>query len=99
MKYFEFRETSNNKYTIVPIYVNFGEPSIKGSFGLFAARFLGMDYVTYLHYCEAWGATIRGKNSYYLVEEWDTPNKDFLDLLNQRASNIASKINVKELSF
>ena len=97
-KYFAYQEVSEG-YQIVPIHKMFGEPYIEGSFSLIAARFCGMDYVTFLHYCEAWGARLIGKGQRYIKTIWQAPDEDFLNFLNQRANEIASRINVKELSY
>lgn len=99
MKYFEYRESIYGGYTIVPVYEKFGSPKTEGSFAVLPSRFFGMDFVTWLHYCEANGAHLNGKNWYYVIPLWKEPNQDFLEEINERVTTIAKKIDLKGLSY
>ena len=99
MKYFEYRESTFGGYTIAPIYENFGYPYTEGSFVILPARFFGMDFITWLHFCEANGATLNGKNQYYVLPLWKEPNEKFLNELNERVNTIAKQIDLKGLSY
>ena len=98
-EFFVFRETSNNGWTICPKHEMFGTPSIKGSFGVFACRLLGISFPDWLRMCEQNGAQLYGKGHIYVHAVWRKPNKDFLKIVNTRANDIAAKINVKELAW
>lgn len=98
-EYFTFRETSNKGWTIGPNYDALGTKSVNGSYNVLAARFMGVDWPNWLRLCRNNGATLYGKNSLYTVPIWDKPNYTFLKTLNERVNIIASKINLKELSY
>lgn len=99
IKYFEYRESPYGGYMIVPIYKEFGDPCINGSWGVLPARIFGVHYVDWLHYCEAHGARLIGKNHLYIVEVWDEPNQEILNVLNRRTVQIASILNLKGLKY
>lgn len=99
MKYFEYRESVLGGYTIAPIYEKFGNPRTEGSFAVLPSRFFGVDFVTWLHMCEANGADLNGKTSYYVIPVWKEPNQAFLNQLNERVDTIAKKIDLKGLSY
>lgn len=99
MDYFVFRESSNKGWTISPKHEAFGMPSIQGSYALFACRLLGISWPDWLRLCEQNGATLYGKGNLYVVAIWKEPNKDFLKILNRRASDIAARVDVKELKW
>ena len=99
MDYFVFRETSNNGWTICPKHDLFGNHCIKGSYALFAARIYGLSWPNWLRLCQQNGATLYGKGVPYVHAVWKEPNKDFLKKLNQRASDIAAKIDLKGLDW
>ena len=99
MDYFVFRETSNNGWTICPKHDLFGNHCIKGSYALFAARIYGLSWPNWLRLCQQNGATLYGKGVPYVHAVWKEPNKDFLKQLNRRVSDIAAKIDLKELDW
>ena len=99
MDYFVFRESSNKGWTICLKHESFGTPSIKGSYGLFACRLLGISWPNWLRLCEQNGAKLYGKGMPYVHAVWKEPNKDFLKMLNKRANEIAARVNVKELKW
>ena len=99
MEYFVFRESSNNGWTICPKHEAFGTPSINGSYALFACRILGVSWPNWLRMCQANGAKLYGKGMPYVHAIWEQSNKDFLKMLNKRASDIAARINIKELQW
>ena len=98
-EFFVFRETSNNGWMICPKHEMFGTPTINGSYGVFACRFLGLSFPNWLRLCEQNGAQLYGKGQEYVRAIWREPNKDFIKMLNERASAIAGKIDVKELHW
>ena len=101
--YFEFRETSNNGWTICPVHKEWiGEDfskQIKGSFNLLACRVSGLSWPQWLRYCRQNGASLYGKGHKYVVAVWKEPNKSFLTKLNQRANDLAKIIDFKELNL
>ena len=97
--YFVFRESSNNGWTICPKYEAFGTPAIQGSYALFACRILGISWPDWLRLCAQNGAKLYGKNMPYVHAIWREPNKDFLKIINQRANELAKKIDLKELRW
>ncbi len=100
IKYFEFRETIiHSGYTIAPIYKEFGNPYIEGSWLILPARIFGVHYVEWLHYCEAQGARLIGKNQYYVMPVWSEPNYEILNELNERTNELASLIDLKGLEY
>ena len=99
IKYFEYRETSRGGSTIAPIYSEFGTPYIEGSWLVLPAHFFGVSYVEWLHYCEAHGARLIGKNQYYVMPIWDNIDETILNELNQRTNELASKIDLKGLKY
>lgn len=99
IKYFEYRESIYGGYTIGPIYKEFGYPYIEGSWAVLPARFFGVNYVDWLHYCEAHGARLIGKNQYYIIPIWETPNQQILNELNERANQLASILDLKGLKY
>lgn len=97
--YFVFRESSNNGWTICPKYEAFGTPAIQGSYALFACRILGISWPDWLRLCAQNGAKLYGKNMPYVHAIWREPNKDFLKIINQRANELAKKIDLKGLKW
>ena len=101
--YFAFEHTSNNGWTIRPVHKEFlGEnldKSIKGSFNLLACRVSGLSWPQWLRYCRQHGAKLYGKGHKYPVAVWSEPNPEFLNILNQRANDLAQIINFKELNL
>ena len=97
--YFVFRESSNNGWTICPKDEAFGTPAIQGSYSLFACRLLGISWPDWLRLCTQNGAKLYGKNVPYVHAIWREPNKDFLKIINQRANELAKKIDLKELRW
>lgn len=97
--YFVFRESSNNGWTICPKYEAFGTPAIQGSYALFACRILGISWPDWLRLCAQNGAKLYGKNMPYVHVIWREPNKDFLKIINQRANELAKKIDLKGLKW
>lgn len=97
--YFVFRESSNNGWTICPKYEAFGTPAIQGSYALFACRILGISWPDWLRLCTQNGAKLYGKNMPYVHAIWREPNKDFLKIINQRANELAKKIDLKGLKW
>ena len=97
--YFIFRESSNNGWTICPKYEAFGTPAIQGSYALFACRILGISWPDWLRLCAQNGAKLYGKNMPYVHAIWREPNKDFLKIINQRANELAKKIDLKGLKW
>lgn len=98
-EYFIFRESSNKGWMICPKHEAFGTPYIEGSYGLFACRLLGISWPNWLRLCEQNGATLYGKGGLYVHAIWREPNKDFLKIVNQRANELAKKIDLKELKW
>lgn len=98
-EYFVFRESSNKGWMICPKHDAFGEQKIQGSYGLFACRLLGISWPNWLRLCEQNGATLYGKNMPYVHAIWREPNKDFLKIVNQRANELAKKIDLKDLKW
>ena len=99
--YFVYRESSNNGWTICPVWDEFwteGKP-IMGSFSLLACRISGLSWPQWLRYCRQNGASLYGKGHKYVSAVWKEPNKDFLNKLNQRANELAKIINFKELNL
>ena len=99
MDYFIFRESSNNGWIICPKYDAFGAPAIEGSYALFACRLLGISWPKWLRLCQQNGAKLYGKNHIYVQAIWPRPNKEFLKMLNQRANEVAARVDVKELHW
>lgn len=99
IKYFEYRESMNNGFTIGPIYKEFDYPYIEGSWGILPARIFGIHYVDWLHYCEMNGAILIGKNYYYVVPVWKEPNQQFLNELNERTNKLAKLVDFKKLRY
>lgn len=97
--YFVFRESSNNGWTICPKYEAFGTPAIQGSYALFACRILGISWPDWLRLCAQNGAKLYGKNMPYVHAIWREPNKDFLKIINQRANELAKRIDLKGLKW
>ena len=97
-QYFEWREGTHG-YMIVPRYDEFGAPSIIGSFNVLPYRFMGLGWADWLRLCEQNGANLYGKNCIWVCAAWDKPNDGFLQELNKRTSEIAKRINIKELSY
>ena len=97
--YFIFRETSNKGWTICPKHEAFGMPAIQGSYALFACRILGISWPNWLRLCAQNGAVLYGKNMLYVQAIWREPNKDFLKIINQRANDLAKKIDLKGLKW
>ena len=104
--YFTFRESSNIGWTICPNYSEFIPESngqwvnpVKGSCALIAARISGLSWPQWLRYCRSNGASLYGKGNKYVVPIWKEPNKDFLNKLNQRATELSKLINFKELNW
>ena len=99
--YFIFRETSNKGWTICPVHTVFlGDDlskSINGSFALLACRVSGLSWPQWLRFCRQNGATLYGKGYKYPVAIWKEPNKDFLNMLNARANELAKVVNFEEL--
>ena len=98
-EYFVFRESSNNGWTICPKHEAFGTPAIQGSYALFACRLLGISWPDWLRLCVQNGAKLYGKNMPYVHAIWREPNKDFLKIVNQRANELAKKIDLKGLKW
>ncbi|MDV3427015.1 MAG: hypothetical protein LIR50_07495 [Bacillota bacterium] len=98
-QYFLFRETSNKGWTICPNYDLLGANYLRGSYFVLAARFMGISWPNWLRLCRNNGARLYGKNSLYTTAIWEKPNQDFLDSLNKRVNEIASKITLKELDY
>lgn len=98
-EYFVFRESSNNGWTICPKHEVFGTPAIQGSYALFACRLLGISWPDWLRLCAQNGAKLYGKNMPYVHAIWREPNKDFLKIINQRANELAKKIDLKGLKW
>ena len=99
MDYFVFRESSNKGWMICPKHEAFGTPTIQGSYALFAARIYGLSWPNWIRLCEQNGATLYGKGMPYVHIIWKEPNKTFLKQLNQRANDLAKKIDLKELKW
>ena len=99
--YFVFRESSNNGWMICPAHKEWlgadMDKSINGSFALLACRVSGLSWPQWLRYCRQNGATLYGKGHKYPVAIWKEPNKDFLNMLNARANELAKVINFEEL--
>lgn len=98
IKYFEYKEFFGG-FSIAPIYKEFDNAYIEGSWGVLPARIFGVHYVDWLHYCEAHGARLMGKNWYYVIPYWKEPNQDFLNVLNERTNELASLIDLKRLEY
>lgn len=98
-QYFEYREHGVKGYVIIPIYKEFSESMIRGSYGLLPCRITGLSWPQYLRYCMQHGAHVYGKHSKYPTAVWDEPNMEFLNMLNQRANELAKVINFKELNL
>ena len=97
--YFKFRETSNNGWTLAPVWEEFSADGkyINGSFNLLACRVSGLSWPQWLRFCRQNGASLYGKGNKYVVAVWREPNKDFEKMMNQRANELAKLINLKEL--
>ena len=98
-EYFVFRESSNKGWMIYPKHDAFGSPAIQGSYALFACRVLGISWPDWLRLCAQNGAKLYGKNMLYVHAIWREPNKDFLKIINQRANELAKKIDLKGLKW
>jgi hypothetical protein len=98
-EYFVFRESSNKGWRIYTKHEAFGTPAIQGSYALFACRLLGISWPNWLRLCEQNGAKLYGKNMPYVHAIWREPNKDFLKIVNQRANELAKKIDLKGLKW
>ena len=98
-EYFVFRESSNKGWMICPKHDAFGSPTIQGSYALFACRVLGISWPDWLRLCWQNGAVLYGQNMPYVHAIWSEPNKDFLKIINQRANELAKKIDLKELKW
>lgn len=98
-EYFVFRESSNKGWMICPKHDAFGTPLIQGSYALFACRLLGISWPDWLRLCAQNGAILYGKGMPYVHAVWREPNKDFLKMVNKRATEIANHINIKELAW
>ena len=101
--YFVFRESSNNGWTICPVHKEWlgadMDKSISGSFALIACRISGLSWPQWLRFCKQNGATLYGKGHKYPIAIWKEPNKDFLNMLNMRANELAKIINFEELNL
>lgn len=98
-QYFSFVEHGKDQWFLTPKYSLFGEPLITGSYAVLPARFFGLSWEDWLHYCENNGAQLYGKNSKYVCAVWKEPNNVFLKEVNKRVSDIANIINIKELNY
>ena len=97
--YFVFKEVNKDKWIINPIYDNFSSNKICGSYNLIACRISGLNWVQWLKCCKQNGAEIYGKGSLYPVVYWKSPNKSFLNKLNERANKIAEFFDWKEIKL
>jgi len=98
-EYFVFRETSNNGWMICPKHEMFGTPFVEGGYATFACRMLGLSFPDWLRLCQQNGAKLYGKQIMYIHAVWKEPNKDFLKMINERATAVAKQVNVKELPW
>ena len=100
--YFTFRESPAGGWTICPVHKEFfdgDEWRINGSCALLACRVSGLSWPQWLRYCRQNGAMIYGKGHKYPVATWKEPNTKFLNELNIRANQLASRINLKNLRY
>lgn len=93
IKCFEREESVSypGKYIIKPIHDNFYLERTTGSFGIIAARLMGLSYAQYLRMCrDCFGAEIVGKGSIYPVAYFPFSKELLLliDNLNARANKI-----------
>lgn len=88
MKYFEFVESPvTHEFFICPVHNNCKLTGTSGSYGILAARLLGLNYADYLRLCrDEFGAKIVGKQSMYPVAYFkkSTETEALLKLLNAR---------------
>lgn len=98
-KYFSFKETSNNGWTLCPNWNEFWSEGqiVRGSFNLIACRISGLSWAQWLRFCRQHGASLYGKGHKYVVAVWKEPNYEFEKLMNDRANQLAKIINFKEL--
>jgi len=92
-EYFKYEESAYNpnKYIIKPVFENLPLESTEGSFGVLAARVMGLSYAQYLRMCrDICGAEIIGKKSYYPVAFFKKDKLLFMlvKVLNARMNSI-----------
>ena len=87
MKWFEYRENTDGRFSIIPVYKNFKEDwKIMGSWSVLPARIFGLSWPDYLRYCIQNGAIVVGKEHRYPYISWKEKNVEFLNDLNRRAN-------------
>lgn len=101
MKYFTFKETSNQGWMLCPNWDAFWSEGqqIQGSFNVICARVAGLSWAQWLRFCRQNGATLYGKEHKYVCAIWKEPNKEFEKMMNMRAAELAKLVNFKELSL
>lgn len=101
MKYFTFRQTSNNGWMLCPSWDEFWSEGqkVEGSFFVVACRVSGLSWAQWLRFCRQNGATLYGKEYKYVRAVWKEPNKEFENMMNVRAAELAKQVNFKELSL
>lgn len=101
MKYFTFKETSNQGWMLCPNWDVFWSEGqqIQGSFNVICARVAGLSWAQWLRFCRQNGASLYGKEHKYVCAIWKEPNKEFEKMMNMRAAELAKLVDFKELSL
>ena len=101
MKYFTFKETSNQGWMLCPNWDAFWSEGqqIQGSFNVICARVAGLSWAQWLRFCRQNGASLYGKEHKYVCAIWKEPNKEFEKMMNMRAAELAKLVDFKELSL
>ena len=101
MKYFTFKETSNQGWMLCPNWDAFWSEGrqIQGSFNVICARVAGLSWAQWLRFCRQNGAALYGKEHKYVCAIWKESNKEFEKMMNMRAAELAKLVDFKELSL
>lgn len=101
MKYFTFKETSNQGWMLCPNWDAFWSEGqqIQGGFNVICARVAGLSWAQWLRFCRQNGASLYGKEHKYVCAIWKEPNKEFEKMMNMRATELAKLVDFKELSL
>lgn len=101
MKYFTFKETSNQGWMLCPNWDAFWSEGqqIQGSFNVICARVAGLSWAQWLRFCRQNGASLYGKEHKYVCAIWKEPNKEFEKMMNMRAAELAKLVDFKELNL
>ena len=104
-EYFKFSETSNGSFQVSvnwDLWLAGHHPRdfhFEGSFRVIPARILGIPYDQYLLWLASYGGRLIGKNIKYGTAVFDRPVKEIENILNERATEIFSKINIGGLNY